>query len=314
MIQKPCPSCKTPQSIFFNQNKLSCKNQNCDFEIYFSCPICNTEVDPSSLNQDTQGEFFICQHCKQQIHLKRLSYLIDNGMQVDLNHRCGICNSPTVHRKDMNIGNRCFFFPKCSGQSQLFGNTHDSLVFLDFETTGLDAGLEHIIEIGAVKIDEEGYEHTFLSFVKPPKPLDTKISSITGITNEMLESASPIEQVLPLFLEFIGSAILVAHNAEFDITWLLVNAKRLNLQLQSTQVICTVQWAKQSGEAQASLGSLTKKYKIMHQHMHRALADAAATKELFFVFDQHKKSARPLVLLKSFEALSNQLISRKAIA
>lgn len=314
MIQKPCPSCKTPNSIFFNQNKLTCQNPDCHFEVYFSCPICNTEVDPSGIEKDSQGDFFICKHCKQHIHLKRVAYLIDNSMQVDQTHRCGICNSPTVHRKDMNIGNRCFFFPKCSGQSQLFGNTHDSLVFLDFETTGLDAGLEHIIEIGAIKIDEEGYEHTFLSFVKPPKPLDPKISSITGITNQMLETAPTIEDILPSFLEFVGSAILIAHNAEFDITWLLVNAKRLNLQLQSTQVICTVQWAKQSGEAQASLGSLTKKYKIMHQHMHRALADAAATKELFFVFDQQKKSARPLVSIKVFEELSNQLISRKVSA
>jgi len=313
MINKPCPSCKTLGSVLFKKNKLKCTKENCDFEIFFSCPLCDKSVRESDIEEDDQGYFFSCGQCGQKIHTKRIQHLIENSMQVDTHNRCSLCNSPTVHRKEMNIGNRCFFFPKCSGQSQLFASTQESLVFLDFETTGLDAGIENIIEIGALKIDQEGYEHIFSTFVNPQKTLENKITSITGITQEMLISAPTIDTVLPLFLNFIGSAILVAHNAEFDLTWLLVNCKKLNIVAPNLETVCTVKWAKQSGELQASLGHLTKKYKITHHHMHRALADAAATKELFFIFDNNKKNIRPLIPLHQYENLAESLLRKKQI-
>jgi DNA polymerase III epsilon subunit family exonuclease len=211
------------------------------------------------------------------------------------------------------MSHRCFFFPKCSGQADLFGGgKRESLVFLDFETTGLEAGRNHITEFGALKIDSEGFEHTFESFVKVPVKLEQKIIQITGITDEMLKEAPPIEKVMEKFAEFVGDAILVAHNAEFDLPWLLVASERTSIPIHVKQVVCTLKWARKSNEPHCSLGALAKKYKIGHNNAHRALADAGATKELFFILDNLKVIDRPNEDIAHYRAVADKVMARYA--
>jgi len=177
----------------------------------------------------------------------------------------------------------------------LFGNVQkESLVFLDFETTGLEVGKDEIIEIGAIKLDEEGYDHTFQTFVKPDKPIASYITKLTGITEEMVANAPDLKTAITRFVDFIGNAIIVTHNTNFDIPWLQTACKRFDLQLQSTQSICTYKWAIGLNEPAKSLPALTKKYKIFHQNAHRALADALAARDLFFIFENISKESRPI--------------------
>ena len=220
-------------------------------------------------------------------------YLINNLMTISLEHKCKFCNGPTVCRLNANIGHRCFFFPKCSGQANLFGNERESLVFIDFETTGLEAGKDHLIEIGALKIDEEGFEHTFDTFVKPPVSLSEKITKITNITDEMLINAPTIDKVIDDLCTFISESTIIAHNAKFDVSWLLIESNKKGLAFNANTIICTFEWATLLKESKCSLSALTKKYKVGHLNSHRALADAAATKELFFIFENFQTIARP---------------------
>ncbi|MFC1754743.1 exonuclease domain-containing protein [Thermoproteota archaeon] len=233
-------------------------------------------------------------------------------MVVDHEKKCDLCFSPTLHRKDMNLGQRCFFFPKCSGQVDLFGTAQESLTFLDFETTGLNIGKDSIIEIGAVKLDGSGDFHTFQTLVKPPEALTPVITKITGITDSMLTNAPPPTQSMEKLISFIGSSKIVVHNADFDILWLMRSALRYNLPIDNNSVICTLKWARLYQEPHCSLSALTKKYRITHNNAHRALADAAATKELFFIFESFGKIKRPVQTLNDFIKPAQRLVDKYA--
>ena len=308
-INRACPECNQT-NIELIKNKIICND--CQFEVAYQCPLCNNELNEKDFHEDSQGEYFNCSQCKKQIHLQRMQYLVNNLMKISTDHTCQYCNGPTVCRLNANIGHRCFFFPKCSGQASLFGVQKESLVFLDFETTGLEAGKDHLIEIGALKIDEDGFEHVFDTFVKPPITLPEKIIQITKITDDMLTTAPTIDNVIQDFIKFIGNSTIVAHNADFDVPWLILEAKKHNLSLQNNNIICTFKWAKELKEGRASLGALTKKYKIGHLNSHRALADSGATKELFFIFENFQTVPRPVLKLSHYEAIVNKIIKKRA--
>ena len=96
----------------------------------------------------------------------------------------------------------------------------DNYVVMDFETTGYDREWDEIIEIGALKIIDGNVVDSFSSLVKPSVPIDGFITDLTGITNEMLETAPTIDKVMPLFLDFIADSIIVGHNVTFDLSFL----------------------------------------------------------------------------------------------
>lgn len=310
IINRPCPTCKTAKSVEIDGYRLRCKTETCNFTVSYCCPICDGTLDDTMFSEDHNGQLFHCPSCQSDVHTKRIKYLIDNQLNVDHSSRCEYCNGPLVQRPEANMGGRCFFFPRCSGQADLFGGSKESLVFLDFETSGLDAAKNYITEVGALKIDEEGFEHTFESLVRIPVPLDQKIIQITGITDDMLKTAPELPAVMKDLVEFIGDATLIAHNAEFDLPWLLIASMETKVTLPVKKVICTLKWARASSEPQGSLGALTKKYKIGHQNAHRALADAAATKEVFFIFDQMKAAPRPVEDVSVYQDIANKVAIR----
>jgi DNA polymerase III subunit epsilon len=293
-LDKKCPSCGKQNSIVIEKNNLICKEKECDFNASYCCPICDKNLSDQNFDSNEKGEFYICDSCKSKIYTKKIKYLLENQLIVDHENKCPFCTGPTIHRENMNLSNRCFFFPQCSGQANLFGSKKESLVFLDFETTGLEIGRDFIIEIGAIKIDEDGYEHTFESLIKPPVELSEQITKITGISNDMLINAPQLKDNIIKLVNFIDKATIIAHNAEFDLLWLLTSLLRLNIPVPNNQVICTLDWAKKQSEPRCSLSALTKKYAISHSSAHRALADAVATKELFFIFENSRTISRPI--------------------
>ena len=109
-------------------------------------------------------------------------------------------------------------------------------VAFDLETTGLSSRDDTIIEIGAVILKQGKELDRFQTFVDPGRKLEKKIVDLTGITDDMLLGAPPIEEVLPKFLAFCGDRPMIAHNADFDVGFVRAAAQRLNLPFQPTSV------------------------------------------------------------------------------
>ena len=109
-------------------------------------------------------------------------------------------------------------------------------VAFDLETTGLSAQHDVIIEIGAAIMKRGEVLDTFQTFVAPGRKLTPKIVDLTGITDEMLVGAPPIDEILPKFLDFVGGRPLCAHNADFDIGFVTAACERLNIPFQPTSL------------------------------------------------------------------------------
>lgn len=307
LLEKACPKCQK-QTVAFSASKLKCSA--CDFEIQYTCPLCDTAVNDADIQLKNEAPVLCCSNCRQEIPLKKYKALIEQSMVVDKANTCKWCHAPTIHRPDANLSHRCFFFPKCSGQADLFIQKHEALIFLDFETTGLEVGKEAIIEIGALKIDEDGDEHLYQTFIKPPKPIDPRITKITGIDDDMVSQAPAIDVGIKELAAFIGGGKIVAHNADFDVPWLLTAAIAHGETLKGNTVICTLKWAQKNEEARASLGMLSKKYKIAHANAHRALADAVATRELYLIFENSHPQNKVETSLESYREACQKLAEK----
>jgi len=152
------------------------------------------------------------------------------------------------------------------------------LAVFDFETTGLDANGDRIIEIGALKFSAFGAAEQFSTLVKPDVELSKASSAISGITKDMLEGQPTIDQVLPGFLKFIEGCILVAHNAEFDMSFLRAACSRLGYDLE-WPCFCTLKMARvllPSLESK-NLDTLAKHYGLTFEARHRSIGDAKVT-------------------------------------
>lgn len=156
-----------------------------------------------------------------------------------------------------------------------------SYVSIDLETTGLSPRTDKIIEIGAVKIIEGIPRERFASFVNPGRKLEKKITELTGITDEMLEDAPEIEEVLPRLLEFLGDLPLLGHCILFDFSFLKKAAVNQRLTFEK-EAIDTLKIARKYLTAleHRNLDYLCEYYEIAH-HAHRALADAEAAGKLY---------------------------------
>ena len=109
--------------------------------------------------------------------------------------------------------------------------TDSSYVIFDFETTGLSRDRDEIIEIGALKVEANKPVQEFSCLIKPSKSISPRITEITGITNQDLETAPHISEVFSDFIKFIDGSILIAHNAEFDIGFLRAACSNMGLSL-----------------------------------------------------------------------------------
>lgn len=160
-----------------------------------------------------------------------------------------------------------------------------TLVVVDLETTGGSPTNDRITEIGAVKIRGGAVIGEFATLVDPGCRIPPQIVTLTGITEAMVTDAPRIGQVLPSFVEFARGAILVAHNARFDMGFLRHNAARLDIDWPFTTSLCTVTMARRilsRDEAPSvRLSALADLFRVANRPTHRALDDARATVEVF---------------------------------
>ncbi|WP_327114472.1 DEDD exonuclease domain-containing protein [Nocardia sp. NBC_01730] len=156
-----------------------------------------------------------------------------------------------------------------------------TFVIVDLETTGTSPGTDGITEIGAVKVRGGQVLGEFATLVNPGREIPPAVVHVTGITTAMVYAAPRIEAILPGFLEFAAGAVLVAHNARFDMAFLRAAAARCDTSWPVAQVLCTVKLARRVlGRDEAPsvrLSSLARLLGATTQPTHRALDDARAT-------------------------------------
>ncbi|AYC29277.1 PolC-type DNA polymerase III [Paenisporosarcina cavernae] len=152
-------------------------------------------------------------------------------------------------------------------------------VVFDVETTGLSAVYDTIIELAAVKIQGGNIIDQFESFANPHHPLSDTTTNLTGITDEMVQDAPEVEEVIQKFHDFIGDSILVAHNASFDMGFLYEGYKKVGLEKVLHPVIDTLELARFLHPEMKNhrLNTLAKKYNIELTQHHRAIYDCEAT-------------------------------------
>jgi len=156
-------------------------------------------------------------------------------------------------------------------------------VALDLETTGSRAGTSKITEIGAVRF--EGFREVgrFHTLINPQRPIPPMITHITGITQEMVADAPRIEEVVPDLLEFLQGAVIVAHNAAFDVGFLNYEFQRLKGRRLGDGAIDTLPLARllAPGLPNYRLRTVADALGAPVTACHRALADAQAVGHVF---------------------------------
>ena len=161
--------------------------------------------------------------------------------------------------------------------------TDATYVVFDLETTGLSPGSSAICEIGAVRVRGLELQDRFQTLVNPRRPLPAPIAALTGIDPGALRGAPPVELAVRRFLDFPGDAVLVAHNARFDLGFLDREVERLTGRRVAAPVVDTVWLARRLLEGRlrrVGLASLAYFFGTSAQPCHRALADSEATAEI----------------------------------
>lgn len=177
-----------------------------------------------------------------------------------------------------------------------------SYVAIDIETTGLDSQWNSIIELAAVKIEDGHIVDQFQSLTQPEfDNVNEFITELTGITNEMLSTASSLTDVLPKFLDFVGDNVLVAHNAHFDINFIYDNCVSLFQKPFKNDFLDTMRLSRRlfkEGEHHRLI-DLVERFKIAGDIEHRALSDAIKTHQCY-EYMKHYMSSNKIELASLF--------------
>lgn len=155
-------------------------------------------------------------------------------------------------------------------------------VVFDIETTGFSAEADRIIEIGAVKVVNGEITDKYSTFVNPQIPIPFRIEQLTHINDNMVINERPIEEVLPEFLEFVGDCVLVAHNAEFDTSFIKNKAAKQGRSVTNTIMdTVTLSRALIPNLNRYTLDVVAKALNVKLESHHRAVDDAGCTAEIF---------------------------------
>jgi DNA polymerase III subunit epsilon len=159
-------------------------------------------------------------------------------------------------------------------------------VVVDLETTGGRPAPGSIIEIGAYRMHGRQILEPFQNLVKPRMRIPRFIARLTSISDEMVAAAPPIEEVLPRFRAFLGDAVMVAHNAQFDHAFLDFEFRRLFGIGLLNPVLCTLRMARRllPSVRRRRLDLLAEHFGLSTAGRHRGLGDARMAAELLSIF------------------------------
>ncbi len=158
-----------------------------------------------------------------------------------------------------------------------------TFISLDLETTGLNPDTDAIIEISAYRFTDGEPDQEFSALVKPPFPIPPEIVDLTGITNKLVSDSKPIQDVLPGLLEFIGTSRVVGHNISFDLRFIELQCKRLNIEFTPPISYDTLPLSRGFlfFHHQFNLGGVSEFFGLSAENAHRAGADTLNTGKIF---------------------------------
>lgn len=154
------------------------------------------------------------------------------------------------------------------------------IVLFDLETTGLNpSGGDRIVELGAVRFLDGKPIEEFVTLVNPMRPISRGASRVNGLSDPMVADAPLIEEVFEEFLDFLGPSVVGAHNASFDVGFLVAEASRVGVSPPVNPVLCTLELARilHPGLRSHSLANLVSALGLGMTVRHRALSDVFAT-------------------------------------
>ncbi len=156
------------------------------------------------------------------------------------------------------------------------------IVVFDLETTGLSADKDKIIEIGAVKLKNMEIVGEYQTFVDPGFPIPDKIKQLTGISDDMVRGAKSDKEAVAEFIEFAGKSVLVAHNADFDTSFIRAACERYGMDYTFSKVdTVALSRAALPHLKNHKLDTVAKEYKLGDFNHHRAIDDAKMLAEIF---------------------------------
>ncbi|MBW2329904.1 MAG: 3'-5' exonuclease [Deltaproteobacteria bacterium] len=168
----------------------------------------------------------------------------------------------------------------------------DRYVVFDVETTGLSPARGHrIIEIGAVALWEKEFVSEFHSLINPGRSVPKIVQEIHGIANEMLINEPLTEEVIPKFRSFLGTGVIIAHNAKFDLSFLRNEFRRLGFGLANRH-LCTLDMSKKlcpdlpNYRLETVYEHLFGNFEESKVNRHRALDDARLTAEIWLELER----------------------------
>ncbi|HYJ92120.1 MAG TPA: exonuclease domain-containing protein [Pyrinomonadaceae bacterium] len=159
----------------------------------------------------------------------------------------------------------------------------DFVVF-DLETTGAKAPPCRVTEIGAFRVSNGRITEQFHTLVNPQIPIPAFITSLTGISDDMVREAPLFSEVVDDLLAFLGDSVLVAHNAQFDMRFINHEISRVYGEYRlANPCLCTVQLSRKllPDIENHKLKTVAEHYSISLVNHHRASDDAKATAEIF---------------------------------
>ena len=165
----------------------------------------------------------------------------------------------------------------------------DSYIVLDIETTGLDPRFDEIIEVAALRCENDKEISRFHTLVRPEEEIDDFITKLTGITNEMLSTAPSIQSVLPAFRDFVGDSIIVGHNVNFDINFIYDYSRSNSLPVFSNNFVDTLRLSRRLYKEMPNhkLSTLVTYLDVGNSVEHRALADCISTYSCYLKMKQY---------------------------
>ena len=180
----------------------------------------------------------------------------------------------TETKTSMNLSN--------SQHQKLLEFFPEGLIAIDLETTGLSPLVDRIIEIAAIKVTKEGISR-YETLVNPEILIPPHTIAIHNITDEMVINSPKLIEVLDDFKDFLGELPIVAHNAKFDLGFIVMGLQREKIKLSSAMIYCSCKMSRitHSEMTNHKLGTLVKELNIPLVNHHRALDDAYASLMVF---------------------------------
>ena len=180
---------------------------------------------------------------------------------------------------------------------------------VDTETTGLSARSNYIIEIGMARVSKLKVVETFHSLINPGRSIPYFITGLTGISDDDVYNAPFFDDVAEDILEFIGDRVLIAHNLQFDKSFLRYEFIRAGKEFEAASELCTVKLARKLYPSlkSKSLSSVTTHLKLKNNGAHRALSDAEVTAKALIKMIKEAKSSLNIKTLEELIGLQSDI-------